>query len=162
MEDFQIFGRQSLDWWHLRHWLQLWQLRTWIHDNLCYLTINCDTGQHTQFLRCLCVIFVWDMNIVTLKQVKKLISKLTYKFNTKEWYIIDVSNVVMKHLKSKTFRHRKEQFQCDKCEYKSAFKQSLKLHVVSNHGGKQFTCDGCNYNYIKLHQTFSQIPYHDS
>ena len=64
-------------------------------------------------------------------------------------YIIDVSNVVMKHLKSKTFRHRKEQFQCDKCEYKSAFKQSLKLHVVSNHGGKQFTCDGCNYNYIK-------------
>ena len=21
-----------------------WQLRTWIYDNLCYLTINCDTG----------------------------------------------------------------------------------------------------------------------
>ena len=37
---------------HLRHWLQFWQLRTWIHDNLCYLTINCDTGQHSQFLRC--------------------------------------------------------------------------------------------------------------
>ena len=27
-------------------------LRTWINDNLCYLTINCDTGQHSQFLRC--------------------------------------------------------------------------------------------------------------
>ena len=40
------------DLWHLRHWLQFWQLRTWIHDNLCYLTINCDTGQHSQFLRC--------------------------------------------------------------------------------------------------------------
>ena len=26
---------------------------TWIHYNLCYLTINCDTGQHSQFLRCL-------------------------------------------------------------------------------------------------------------
>ena len=39
--------------WHLRHWLQYRQLRTWIHDNLCYLTINCDTGQHSQFLRCL-------------------------------------------------------------------------------------------------------------
>ena len=26
--------------WHLRHWLQHWQLRTWNHDNLCYL-INC-------------------------------------------------------------------------------------------------------------------------
>ena len=38
---------------HLRHWLQYWQLRTWINDNLCYLTINCDTGQHSQFLRCL-------------------------------------------------------------------------------------------------------------
>ena len=36
----------------LRHWLQFWQLRTWIQDNLCYLTINCDTGQHSQFLRC--------------------------------------------------------------------------------------------------------------
>ena len=30
----------------------LWQLRTWIHDNLCYLTSNCDTGQHSRFLRC--------------------------------------------------------------------------------------------------------------
>ena len=40
------------DLWHLRHWLQFWQLRTWIHDNLCHLTINCDTGQHSQFLRC--------------------------------------------------------------------------------------------------------------
>ena len=40
------------DMWHLRHWLQFWQLRIWIHDNLCYLTINCDTGQHLQFLWC--------------------------------------------------------------------------------------------------------------
>ena len=40
------------DLWHLRHWIQFWQLRTWIHDNICYLTINCDTGQHSQFLRC--------------------------------------------------------------------------------------------------------------
>ena len=38
---------------------ELWPLtfdqsdeETWIHDNLCYLTINCDTGQHSQFLRC--------------------------------------------------------------------------------------------------------------
>ena len=41
------------DLWHLRRWLQFWQLRTWIHDNLCDLTINCDTGQHSQFLQCL-------------------------------------------------------------------------------------------------------------
>ena len=44
------------DLWHLRHWLQFWQLRTWIHDNLCDLTINCDTGQLSQFLRCFLVI----------------------------------------------------------------------------------------------------------
>ena len=44
--------QSSRDLWHLRHWLQYWQLRTWINDNLCYLTINCDTGQHSQFLRC--------------------------------------------------------------------------------------------------------------
>ena len=43
------------DFWHLRRWLQIWQLRTWICDNLFYLTINCDTGQHTQFLRWLFV-----------------------------------------------------------------------------------------------------------
>ena len=50
--------------WHLRHWSYCWQLRTTLSritlwsltinsDNLCYLTINCDTGQHSQFLRCL-------------------------------------------------------------------------------------------------------------
>ena len=39
---FSIFF-STCDLWHLRHWLQYWQLRTWIHDNLCYLTINCDT-----------------------------------------------------------------------------------------------------------------------
>ena len=40
------------DLWQLRHWRQFWKLRTWIHDNLCYLTIRSDTGQHSQFLRC--------------------------------------------------------------------------------------------------------------
>ena len=32
--------------WHFR------QLRTWIHDNRCDLTIKSDTGQHLQLLRC--------------------------------------------------------------------------------------------------------------
>ena len=55
LEDFLIFGRFSGFWTiprHLRHCLQFWQLRTWIHDNFCCLTINCDTEQHSQFLRC--------------------------------------------------------------------------------------------------------------
>ena len=58
----------------MRHWLQFWQLRTWIHDNLCYLTINCDTGQHSQFLRCFinniqfvaiarCLSFIWQSSL---------------------------------------------------------------------------------------------------
>ena len=37
--------------WHLRHWLQFWQLNTSIHYNLCDLTIKSDTGQHLQFLQ---------------------------------------------------------------------------------------------------------------
>ena len=48
----------TCDLWYLRHWLQYWQLRTWFHDNLCYLTINCDIGQHSQFLRCF---IYWNM-----------------------------------------------------------------------------------------------------
>ena len=50
----QFFSFIFFNLWHLRLWLQYWQLRTWNHDNLCYLTINCDTGQHSQFLRCFC------------------------------------------------------------------------------------------------------------
>jgi len=53
-DNFWQFWKDSpWDLWHLRHWLQFWQLRTWIHDNIWYLTINCDTGQHSQFLWCL-------------------------------------------------------------------------------------------------------------
>ena len=43
-------------------------LRTWIHDNLCYLTINCNTGQHSQFLQC----FLWQH--FQQEQEKELIS----------------------------------------------------------------------------------------
>ena len=44
------------------HWLQFWQLRTWIHDNLCNLTINCDNEQHSQFLRCLALTSLTKVN----------------------------------------------------------------------------------------------------
>ena len=42
-----------------------------------------------------------DVNTVTLKQVQKVISNSIYNIDTKEWYISDVPNVVIKHLKSK-------------------------------------------------------------
>ena len=38
------------DMWFLRHWLQFWQLWTWIHYNLCYLKIKSGTGQHLAIL----------------------------------------------------------------------------------------------------------------
>ena len=70
------------DLWNLRHWLQFWQLRTWIHDNLCYLTINCDTGQHSQFLRCF-------IKLTTLLQEEFLIHLLLIIF---EKYLIIFEN----------------------------------------------------------------------
>ena len=51
------------DLWQLRHWLQFLQLRTWIHDNLCYLTIKSDSGQHSQFLRCFRMFVAWVSQI---------------------------------------------------------------------------------------------------
>ena len=36
--------------------IKFWQLRTWIHDNLCDLTIKSDTGQHSQFLQYFCLV----------------------------------------------------------------------------------------------------------
>ena len=55
------------DLWHLRHWLHFWQLRTWFLDNLCYLTIRSDTGQHLQFLRCLILLFSAAEDMIRLK-----------------------------------------------------------------------------------------------
>ena len=59
------------DLWQLRHWLQFLQLRIWIHDNICYLTIKSDTGQHLQFLQCLFylyqfegIVFSWNLFVV--------------------------------------------------------------------------------------------------
>ena len=65
--------------WHLRHWLQYRQLRTWINDNLCYLTINCDTGQHSQFLRC----FFSKTFILRLRQ-----KWLNGQFSFDEWKVM--------------------------------------------------------------------------
>ena len=37
----------------MKQWLNFLQFRTWIDENLYYLTIKSDSGQHSQFLRCL-------------------------------------------------------------------------------------------------------------
>ena len=41
--------------WHLRHWLQFFQLKNLIDINLRGLRIESDSGQHFQFLQCLFV-----------------------------------------------------------------------------------------------------------
>ena len=40
------------DLWHLRHWLQFGQKRTWIYENLCDLAFLSVTGQHLRCLHC--------------------------------------------------------------------------------------------------------------
>ena len=72
----------------MRHWLQYWQLRTWINDNLCYLTINCDTGQHSQFLRCFWYIFVLtkQLCIKTVFNPLHKVSLHTYMTDMKHFY----------------------------------------------------------------------------
>ena len=53
LDNFDNDNYNPRDLWPLRNWLQFWQLRTWIQGNFCDLIIQSDTGQHSQFLRCL-------------------------------------------------------------------------------------------------------------
>ena len=77
--------------WHLRHWLQYRQLRTWIHDNLCYLTINCDTGQHSQFLRCFHTRVFFGYQLVFILNIWFIIST-ELKWST--WLRRSLSNLI--------------------------------------------------------------------
>ena len=57
-------------------WLQFWQLRTWIHDNLCYLTIKSDTGHYSQYLRCLWCTFDLRLSLhITWNKFSSLIGE---------------------------------------------------------------------------------------
>ena len=51
-------------------------MRTWIHDNLCNLTINYDNEQHSQFLRCLALTSLTKVN------AEQLMFLLTFHINT--------------------------------------------------------------------------------
>ena len=67
------------DLWHLRHWLQFWQLRTWIHENLCYLTIKSDSGQHSQYCNVFGSGHVFSSLWTNVSKVTKLLFKLKYQ-----------------------------------------------------------------------------------
>ena len=50
------------------------------------------------------------------------------------------------------FKHDGTQLQCEKCDYQSALKQSLKLHIQSKHDGIGYACgecDQCSYRASK-------------
>ena len=60
------------------------QLRTWVHDNHCYLGIKSDTGQHSQFLRCLSSLFDVLPNVVSCSgtlSVPQVSSVLQYQLD---------------------------------------------------------------------------------
>ena len=42
-------------------------------------------------------------------------------------------------------KHDGERSQCEKCDYQSASKKSLKLHTQSNHDGIRYVCGECGY-----------------
>ena len=42
-------------------------------------------------------------------------------------------------------KHDGEQFRCEKCDYQSASKHSLKLHTQSKHDGIRYVCGECGY-----------------
>ena len=48
--------------------------RTWINDNLCYLTINCDTGQHCQFLQCSCYSKLFTPHILKQGEIQEKVN----------------------------------------------------------------------------------------
>ena len=52
-EFFDSDNDNPRDLWPEKLCFQFWQLRTWIHDNLCDLTIKSDTGLRSKSLRCL-------------------------------------------------------------------------------------------------------------
>ena len=55
-------------------------------DNLCYLTINCDTGQHSQFLRCF-----WPGHVSKITNLFR--HSLTVHGNLKVWPTIPLTGV---------------------------------------------------------------------
>ena len=68
--------------WPLRHW----QLRTWIDDNLCDLTINSDTRQHLQFLQCFFILLTFQDNFIKCFGTKIIIIDylICYSYNNND------------------------------------------------------------------------------
>ena len=67
------------DLWHLRHWLQFCQLRTWNHDNLCDPTFKSDTGENSQFLQCFITSLAWNLSMAgSPKKWKNMATRIAW------------------------------------------------------------------------------------
>ena len=98
------------------HLLQFWQLKTWIHDNLCYLPIKSDTWQNSQFLWCFNVITttLWiSFERVAVIEMIKIFNPTNgkskcFEFHLKGWgslKMIKISGTI--NGKAKCFQHTK-------------------------------------------------------
>ena len=45
----------------------------------------------------------------------------------------------------KQFKHDGLGYACEDCDYESVSKQQLNLHMVSKHDGEKISCDKCDY-----------------
>ena len=74
-----------------------------------------------------------------------------------------VMNVVLKQLKNRGFKshtaakHDGLRFRCEKCDYQSASKPSLKLRTQSKHDGIRYVCGGCGFKATQKHFLKSHI-----
>ena len=126
--------RTMIDLWHLRHWLHLRQLRTWIHDNLCYLTINCDTGQHSQFLRCLWTSMNFtdiSMSFHDLHTLSRNVCKLFLKSGKWTPPIFSAFIIFMISMFQTKYEKSSEVKTFDKCRY-FEIRMSLMALIFSN------------------------------
>ena len=67
-------------------------------DNHSYMTINCDTGQHSQFLRCLCRTMIFSINgcqscsVLKTSQELRMLSSVTINCQVRMIVWIQVLN----------------------------------------------------------------------
>ena len=74
----------------------------------------------------------------------------------KEWYFINVTNVVTGHLKSQILnfdKHMQERVhnyaekshKCNNCSFSTSLGVNLRIHMRRHNSEKHFKCDQCSY-----------------
>ena len=74
----------------------------------------------------------------------------------KEWYFINVTNVVTDHLKSqilnfykhmqeRVHKYAKKSHKCNNCSFSTSLGVNLRIHMRRHNSEKHFKCDQCSY-----------------